>query len=407
MLSILQLQDLAVSPSIRDPRLNSAECITEDHKPDIMATGRSAHIIAILCCSFVSVLILGPLLAFFALDYLNIIAKNCDNYCICCEREEPANEQPGDQSANEQPREESANKQPGCSHCCKRLCCFKKEKPMILSVNYVCHLLLTVEFVLIISVALSLSFYKFFSLFGVILEGLVICGIQLTICMMPCCTKYKDKRYSEDTEDTQNNLIYRRVVFVASANVALYHLFWLIIGIMINPTWGLTVLLVVCFVIVALFYVVFMICDVDKCCSSLFIRRLSIFPAGFLGLCLAAVVPVLAGQSFYGRETADDILKTALLYVINFLGLWIYRNAPTSSPTATTAPPPPPPPPPPPSLATSTAHAPHASPARSSAPTPNPIPHSTLGRPQNDEIELDEVDEEAKHGERHYLLTKV
>lgn len=144
--------------------------------------------------------------------------------------------------------------------------------------------------------------------------------------------------------------------------MALYHLFWLVIGIMINPTWGLTVLLVVCFVIVVLSYSVFMICDVDNCCSSLCIQRFSIFAAGFLGLCLAAAVPVLAGQSFFGRETADDILKTVLLYVINFLALWMYRNAPNTVPTTTpvTAP------------TANSATATNATPTPAPAPTPTP-----------------------------------
>ncbi|XP_022801829.1 uncharacterized protein LOC111339438 [Stylophora pistillata] len=42
------LQDLAISPGIRDPRLNTAECVVEGHKIDIEATGRSVYIKIIL-----------------------------------------------------------------------------------------------------------------------------------------------------------------------------------------------------------------------------------------------------------------------------------------------------------------------------------------------------------------------
>ena len=41
---LLQLQDLAVSPAIRDPRLNTAECVIEGHKTDISAVGATRNI---------------------------------------------------------------------------------------------------------------------------------------------------------------------------------------------------------------------------------------------------------------------------------------------------------------------------------------------------------------------------
>ena len=332
-----------MSPSIRDPRLNSAECVTKGHKPDIEATGRSAYRIrAILWSSFISVLILGPLLAFYALHFVKVKTENCEN-CVCCKRE---------------------------------------EKPLILSANYLCSFLLLLEIILVIYVVACLAVYEYFVLVGIILEGIAICMIQCAICKMQPCIKCHDF-----CNEGQESSIYRRSVFVASTNVALYHLFWLIIGIMVNPTWGVTVLLVVCVVIVALFYAVFMISDVDRCCSKLFIRRFSIFAPGFLGLCLAAAVPVLAGQSFYGRETADDILKTALLYVINFLALWMFRNAPSTTPNPAPVPAPP---------------APNVAPAP--APAPVPVLAPALAPPRDDEIELDHVDEGAR---RPFLQSKV
>jgi len=57
------LQDLAVSPGVRDPRLNTAECVIEGHDPDITATGRSPYIKALLWCSFLFTVPAGPYLA--------------------------------------------------------------------------------------------------------------------------------------------------------------------------------------------------------------------------------------------------------------------------------------------------------------------------------------------------------
>ena len=43
----------------------------------------------------------------------------------------------------------------------------------------------------------------------------------------------------------------------------------------------------------------------------------------FVGLCLVVSLAVLAGQSFYGKETTGEILKTALLYVDGGL-TWLF-----------------------------------------------------------------------------------
>ena len=339
MLFILQLQDLAVNPSTRDARLNSAECVTEGHKPDIEATGRSGHIKAILRCSFVSVLFLGPILAFYVLLLLKHDSPK--DYCVWCKKPD-----------------HSTHEDQTWACCLKGPWYYKEEKPWVLSLNYFCHILLLMEFISVVYVLKDSGFSEFSMLLGIIFEGIAICIIQCIISVFQMC---KPKcGFCENSEST----FYRRSVFVASANVVLYHLFWLVIGIMINPTWGLTVLLVVSLVVVALFYAIYMMCDVDQCCSSLFIQRCSVFTAGFLGLCFAAAVPVLAGQSFYGRETADDVLKTALLYVINILILWMFKKSPTTNRTPTPAPAPIP--------ASAPAPAPAPTPASASDPTPLP-----------------------------------
>ena len=60
-----QLQDLAVSPSIRDPSLNTAECVIRGHNPDFETTERSIHIRVMLWLSMAFAICSGLLLAVF------------------------------------------------------------------------------------------------------------------------------------------------------------------------------------------------------------------------------------------------------------------------------------------------------------------------------------------------------
>ena len=68
---VLQLQDLAVSPGIRDPRLNTAECVMQGHKTNISGTGL-VHCTSITIMLWSSVgfsFVSCPLLAYFFEEY--------------------------------------------------------------------------------------------------------------------------------------------------------------------------------------------------------------------------------------------------------------------------------------------------------------------------------------------------
>ena len=71
-----------------------------------------------------------------------------------------------------------------------------------------------------------------------------------------------------------------------------------------------------CFVIVALFCTIHLICSASQ---RSFCQRFCVSIASFLRFCLVVSLTVLAGQSFYGKETTGEILKTALLYVVGGL----------------------------------------------------------------------------------------
>ena len=63
---LFQLQDLAVTPGLRDPRLNFA---VEGHIPGMNTTGRS-YLRVVLWFSLLFPMILGPFLYFWVLQYL-------------------------------------------------------------------------------------------------------------------------------------------------------------------------------------------------------------------------------------------------------------------------------------------------------------------------------------------------
>ena len=285
---------MAVSPAIPDPRLNTAECVIKGHDPKILDTGRSGLIYSMLFRSFVSVMLLGPLLANFILRYL----KKCAEETISL--------------------------------------CFWKETPKVLAADSTVSVMLLIETPIIIySLAKSCKTELpmiFIIIFIIIItaEGPVIISIL----------KWRKKKRGErginqdiegDNRDNQNSeggssanqdneggssgnqdteggstgdqdteggssdnqdteggstgdqdteggssgnqeteesssgnhggnggrihdTPFRSLIYYVGVNLVLYHFFWLLIGIMITPTWGLTVFLA----IVVLFIVFFL-----------------------------------------------------------------------------------------------------------------------------------------------------
>ena len=275
--------------------------MTEGHNPDIEATGRGDYLRAVLWCSFWCPMMLSQILFFWALDYLKENSSG-EKDCVFC----------------------SSNEDTTCLFCCKFDFCHKKEKPLIRSVTCLCCFLLVIEAVVVCAVVLlpgenstksncPPEFYAILPVIG--LECFVICILQCCV----CCEQLKIGSFCS------------RLLLIVCTNLLLYHLCWVAIGIMINPSWGLSVLLIISFSFVSLFYAIYQICDVNECNSVLFFQRVSICTAGFFGLCFAVAAPALAGRSFYGRETADDIMKTALLSVIGLVW-WLHWKSRNPSP---------------------------------------------------------------------------
>ena len=87
--------------------------------------------------------------------------------------------------------------------------------------------------------------------------------------------------------------------------LVLYHLYYVAIG----TNLGLVYFINYSLFIVALYVAIYNKCNADHCKSLLFLQRVGICSAGFLVLCFVITGPVLADKSFYGRQTADDVLK--------------------------------------------------------------------------------------------------
>lgn len=304
----LQLQDLAVTPNLQDPQLNSAECVTNDHKPNIEATEHGPYLLALLYCSFLCVVLLSPLSILYALGYLK--KHSGSEECVLCINSK-------------------------CSTCYKCEFCNKREEPLKRSAALVCGIVLVIEVIVWVVVCsvystkgnLPSEFYEnstkvnlpsgFYAIIALI-------GLQSVIefILLQCCKSFKDWKTGS---------ICGRALLIVSTKLVLCHLCWVAIGIMLNPTWGLSALLIISFFLVLLFYFMYQICSVNQCMSYLFFRRFGLCAAGFFGVSLAIVPPALAGRSFYGRETADDILKTALLYAICTVS-WLFFKSIKSSP---------------------------------------------------------------------------
>ena len=261
-----------MSPSIRDPRLNSAECVIEGHNPDIMATGCSSRLIIILCFSCLFAVLSGPLLAFYVLHY--------------------------------------RKKRP------------KTEKRTI-DVLCVCLIIIFAALLIYKERTICKADYENFPMYIHAIYP-VVAGVGIVVSILTrCCCKVECKS----------------IFYIACANLTAFHFCWLLVGIMLNPTWGLAALLIVCLVIGVFTYAVFtFLCSKiktkrdtdgatggsgnseDKHPVQSFLSCLS----AFLAVCCLLIVVILAGQSYHGRETADEVLKDGVLYLISVLFSWLY-----------------------------------------------------------------------------------
>ena len=99
----------------------------------------------------------------------------------------------------------------------------------------------------------------------------------------------------------------------------------MLIGIMLNPTWGLTVALIICFTYAAFIFTAYVYYSLTSGRpEEKFAKPTALIACTFSFLIVIGliIIAVFAGQSFYARETADEMLKTAMLTILGSFISW-------------------------------------------------------------------------------------
>lgn len=263
-LSFFQLQDLADSPGLQNPSLNTAECITEGHEPNLTDKGRRAYIITTMWLSCIFSVFLGPWVA-------TITVVSFKNF-----------------------RAESST--------------------MFPALIFVSVFLFLVEVGLFITAGVLLFEQSGSPIKCHILAILLI--IPLSGLSFGCCFKPKT-----GNQDNQNNQISpaARIVIYLLAPMTCYHFCWIVIGVMMNALWGVSVVLLICVVIVVL---VFIFSNFFEQLKKKYHKLAMLYLSLILPFLSLITLVILNGQSFFEKDTTDSIVKTVILSVITAVISW-------------------------------------------------------------------------------------
>ena len=288
-----------------------------------MATKRSVSIKLILVFAFFFSFLIGPYIAYFILTLLHY--RGFQSSSSRRQNSSPENRggQPGGE--DEGGREEILL-QP--QHGAEEETSSGQESPqdpaLVSSIVCVSFLLFCAE-ITMLGLVFKFSISENAPVEVSISLGILILESILLTCCSKCFTK-NDSSNGLKIDTCKHDVEVFLVIF--SSILLSYHLSWLMVGIMINPLWGITVLLLACLFVVMGTFLLYQIFDRDddqgkKNCFLLIVMCVALF---FGGCSLFALV-VLAGQSFFGRGTADELVKTVLLYVIGgFISLFSLRG---------------------------------------------------------------------------------
>ena len=288
-----QLQDLASSPGIRNPELNNAECVIEGHGTDMQATGRSLEIRIMIWGSFCSTCAAFDPLYGMIVGYVVLLkVTNSPEY-----------------------------------------------KPMLcLSVlvgvpgSFIWLILLSV--VIYFSVRDGPLFYL----------NILLVLIPVLYFITPLSKRVRDIwnncKSSDPGQMNSGFMWFQKLLAPLSVIYTCFFSCWMLIGIMLNPTWGLTMALAVSLVISFFNFTVGGYLNARQMFSdestplfpllSLLNRDESILSylrrkwvLSFLALTSLTIVVIFAGQSFNGRETADGTFKTVMFTALVFFTSWL------------------------------------------------------------------------------------
>ena len=264
---LIQLQDLAISPGIRDPRLNNAECVIEGHGIDMEATGRWIEIRIMIWGSF-----------FFT----------CAAY------------------------------KPLCTIVRGYVCLFRDRRrslqylTILLAILGLCKWMILVIFVIYCTVRDGPLYVDISLIFFIPVLYFTKIGRDIWyIC------RISDQRYNRIIWCDQ--LVGPFVIYTS------FCFCWMLIGIILNPVWGLIVALIVCLAVTSFNYVVERCINVRR--KGLEVRFHTTFRRlyvlAYLALTFLMIVVIFAGQSFNGRETAGDLINTVLFTALSGVFSWL------------------------------------------------------------------------------------
>ena len=287
----LQLQDLADNPTIRSPSLNTAECVIQGHKPDF-ATGRSHYVRAMLWLSMCFVIFSGPLLAKNIRDIEDLSSRNSNSE--------------------------------------------KKNKFEAVCFSFY-FLSLFSSLLIVVAFGLSIMYWKLGGTFHftvIIIIVFVLSSLE-SFCVIGWF------------EHGDSKLLFLLKVY--GGHAISYIFCWIIIGIRINPTWGLTIALLVFTFFASVTYAKYIYLEEfpngnshsNGCCTTTnssttgstssngsnskknSTQAKVICVAYCLVVLLLFLVVIFAGHSSSGKEMAvDEVLKATSLYFITAFISW-------------------------------------------------------------------------------------
>ena len=252
-----QLQDLASSPGIRNPELNNAECVIEGHGTDIQATGHSHGIrIIIWSSTFFTCAAFSPLYEKTIGSMSGLNTRNIPRY--------------------------------------KAILYLSFLVAMLGSCTWTILLSVLISYIMRDGVIfyLEISLILFFLLY-----------IFPLLMVWWCCLK----NYA--TRDQMEDRGFKWFRYLLAPSGVIYTSFsscWVLVGMILNPIWGLTVAVTACLVITSFIYIV------DSYEKVRYTPLKRMWVNIFVAVISLTLIVIFTGQSFNGRETADEIFSAVL-----------------------------------------------------------------------------------------------
>ena len=290
--------------------MNTAECVIEGHGIDVKATGRSVYIRTIQWCSLLFTLAVFGILVSFA------------EYC----RREGSSDIKGLYNSEIYIIDEENANTTGLDRQKIRI------KNTAKAIYYIIVLLSTFgicqRFVLIIILILFYMEEGFFYMDILpILASLWLIPIiyaSITLILLP--HGFLRKRFPNLPINIlppvficSGKLLSVAIAFTFSASASLSFC-WMLIGMMLSPTWGLAVTLIICFILASFTYAVYEHLTLDSCIyyDGIPDKLCALSPGKLNFLTCLILIPavIFASPWFNGRENADETLKTILMTVL-------------------------------------------------------------------------------------------